>query len=93
MEMDLDRAARLNCLMAAGGRCERCATSDGRLEWHHIITRAIRATRWRPENGVALCMTCHRWYHRSPRLGVAWFVEKYGQGRLDLLRMLRNGGG
>lgn len=93
MEVDLDRAARLACLMSAGGRCERCGGSDGRLEWHHVIGRRCRALRWRPENALALCVACHRWWHAHPQVALRWFAETFGVARLAFLRKLRNGDG
>lgn len=87
----MDRQARLACLMAAAGRCERCGSSDGALEWHHVVTRRLRRLRWRPENALALCQECHRWWHASPRRALRWFVEKFGQCRLDLLLAIRRG--
>jgi 5-methylcytosine-specific restriction endonuclease McrA len=87
----MDQQARLACLMAAGGCCERCGASSGALEQHHVLSRRIRATRWLPQNAVCLCQPCHRWWHASPRRGLAWFVERFGQARLDLIRSLRRG--
>jgi len=87
LEVDMDRAARLACLMAAGGRCERCE-GYGALEWHHIIGRACRALRWLPVNALCLCLPCHRWVHARPRLAQAW-MELRWPGRLAELRRLR----
>ena len=84
----MDSAARLACLMAAGGLCERCGGS-GALEWHHVISRRVRTLRWRPENAVALCLPCHRWWHSGPRAALAWFVAQFGPERLAMLRALR----
>lgn len=75
--------------MAAGGRCERCGDSDCALEHHHVIGRRCIATRWRPENALALCLPCHRWWHASRRRAIRWFVEKFGPDRLELLNRLK----
>ncbi len=49
-------------------RSNRCAVDvgcSGRLEAHHLISRAVRATRHEPENGIILCS----WHHKhSPHL-------------------------
>lgn len=91
LEIDLDRRARTACLVAAGGRCERCGTSDGNLEHHHVFTRRVRVLRWRLENALALCPSCHRWWHASRKRAIEWFVEKFGQARLELLRRILRG--
>jgi 5-methylcytosine-specific restriction endonuclease McrA len=86
----MDQQARLACLMAAGGSCAKCGSAGARLEWHHVITRRVRALRWIPENSVALCVGCHRWYHANPRAALAWFVERFGEARLAYLRSMRS---
>ena len=86
----MDRQARLACLMAAAGRCERCGSS-GALEWHHVVTRRVRALRWRLENALALCPDCHRWWHAHPKVAHDWFVARFGPERLRLLRAIRDG--
>lgn len=91
-ELELDRHARLACLAAAGGRCERCG-SEGALEWHHVVSRRLRALRWLLENSLCLCPSCHRWWHASPRRAALWFVERFGQDRLDRLHELRRKAG
>lgn len=87
LEIDMDRQARLACIMAAGGRCERCE-GYGPLEWHHIITRSCLALRWAPLNGMCLCVACHRWWHASPRRAKAW-LETLCPGRYAELQRLR----
>lgn len=91
LQADLDRAARFECLLAAGGACARCARTDLPLEWHHVIGRRTIALRWHPENALALCMECHRWWHGHPRTALHWFVEKFGEARLALLYAVRDG--
>ena len=86
LEIDLDHHARLACLMAAGGSCEKCGAWGQALEWHHVITRRVRSLRWLPENSVALCVPCHRWWHSHPRLALQWFVARFGEARLAFLR-------
>lgn len=88
--MDMDRHARIACLVAAGGRCEKCGDSSLRLEWHHVITRRVRALRWDPKNAVCLCPTCHRWWHANPAAALEWFVLTFGELRLSMLYRLRN---
>jgi 5-methylcytosine-specific restriction endonuclease McrA len=89
LEIELDHHARLACLMAAGGSCEKCGAWGVPLEAHHIITRRFRALRWTPQNLVALCRPCHLNYHAHPKLGRAWFVARFGEARLAYLRSVK----
>lgn len=49
---------RAAVLRRAGGRCERCGSTDG-VEAHHRVPVAHGGTH-SPSNGKALCWTCHR---------------------------------
>ena len=95
--IERDRMARFACLEAARGSCERCGASDGRLEWHHVITRRVVALRWESANSLALCQPCHRWWHGNPKAALEWFVGRFGINRLEYLhqrlRALRKKGG
>jgi SAM-dependent methyltransferase len=57
----------------------RCAVNQdcsGHLEAHHLISRAIRATRHTPENGILLCALHHKWSpHLSPHGAPLQFAE------------------
>lgn len=54
----------------AGGKCEYCLELKREfkggpgiwLEAAHVIGRTNRATRWKLNNGVALCSGCHAGY-------------------------------
>lgn len=70
----------------AGYRCEYDGTFYGKghrgLHAHHIFSRAIKATRHDPENGVALCYGHHRGFaHRHPLDFHEWIRTLRGEER------------
>jgi hypothetical protein len=69
--------------------CARCGRV-GRVECSHIHSRKHRTIRWCADNAIAKCHTCHRWWHENPTEAGLWFVEKYGQGREDILIEKKN---
>ena len=61
--------------------CLVCGTQD-RLQAHHLIGRAVRATRYKLENGVLLCANHHQWCprlsaHGAPLSFAAFVQEKH----------------
>src|SRR3990167_9832764 len=74
--------------LRASNRCERCGRlyPDGkRLQAAHIVTRARKLTRWKPENGVALCGGDHMAFHRSPEKFFVWLESNRPGARERLL--------
>ena len=76
-------------LIRMDGSCEICGTSEN-LNAHHIISRAKLHTRYMKENGICLCVGHHMFNkdisaHGNSVAFVKWFVDKYGQERLDFL--------
>jgi 5-methylcytosine-specific restriction endonuclease McrA len=51
---------RTAVLRAAGGRCERCGSTD-RVETHHLVPVANGGQHDPALNGAALCWKCHRY--------------------------------
>jgi len=47
--------------------CRVCRRQDRKLEAAHIVGRGAYNTRWRLDNGILLCFTCHQDYdqHRN----------------------------
>lgn len=41
-------------------------------------------------NAKCLCAACHKKWHESPLAAFTWFEEKYGIGRIELLREKMN---
>ena len=65
---EVSHAWRCAVLDRAQGRCERCQNYVGGalLHCHHRIprSRAAKADKWNPANGVALCGPCHDGVHK-----------------------------
>lgn len=57
----LDRLWSL-VIKARDKKCQWCGKKEGKLDAHHIITKARSgfAGRWDIQNGVLLCFYCHR---------------------------------
>ena len=53
----LDR--KWSLLVRAVGECEVCGKTN-RLNAHHLIGRGDLKCRWNLDNGVCLCVSCHR---------------------------------
>jgi hypothetical protein len=64
--------------------CRRCFTEHD-LECAHILPRHYLIIRCDPDNAMALCHRCHRWFTEHPD---AWrtFVEFRHAGRFAVLR-------
>jgi 5-methylcytosine-specific restriction endonuclease McrA len=62
--------AAFSARVRAVGRCQHCGSS-GALQCAHIVSRRYLATRWDPQNAVALCPRCHVYYTHRP---VEWEV-------------------
>lgn len=70
---------------AADNTCERCGNTTRQMHCSHVKPRSNRCVRWDVLNAKCLCSVCHDWWHSNPTESAAWFVNFYGQGRLDLL--------
>ena len=75
---------------AANNVCSKCGIQRDRMECSHIYGRRHRTIRWCKDNAVCKCTTCHRWWHENPTESGAWFINKYGQGVMDILTEKRN---
>jgi len=73
--------------------CEKCGSKPHPkgLHAHHLFTRTIKATRFDPDNGVALCYACHMRAHQYQEDTRAFFAEKMGQARFDALAARAHG--
>ena len=91
-----------DALARAHWRCERCATTAHpyagvRLEVHHVLGRQPVELVNEPENLLVLCKRfgrepgCHDWWHAHKRRALAWFVEQFGEERLERLRAIQRG--
>ncbi len=69
------------------GGCERCLTPYEwkRLQCSHFWGRAKRSTRYLETNAAGLCYGCHRYFTSHPAEHAAWFLNRLGQARYDIL--------
>ncbi len=75
---------------AADYTCQRCNKAYDRskaqgLHNSHVFSRRHRVTRWEPDNGVALCYSCHQWYGGDPVESAPWVEDHLGLGVLEIL--------
>jgi hypothetical protein len=75
--------------------CQWCGASaaDGaHIDTSHILPREYLATRWHPDNAVALCFGCHKRrgksWHSSPLEAVMWLQAKLGVSKCEELLQL-----
>ncbi len=76
-----------------GGVCVRCGSRPHPQGLHcaHIFTRAIKKTRWDPENAVALCYGCHQYLDSHPAAKIEFFEKHLGQERMEALEARAHG--
>lgn len=60
----------------AKGRCEICGATEKVLNAHHIISRKCASTRWYIPNGIAICVSCHRFGKEAAHENPLYFMEK-----------------
>jgi hypothetical protein len=68
LRKELDRLWQRYVVERAGGWCELCQDMEPKAAYcgHHVFTKASSlATRWDPDNGVAVCHGCHIGCHGS----------------------------
>jgi 5-methylcytosine-specific restriction endonuclease McrA len=64
------------------GECACCPTTTRRMNGHHGIPRSHMAHRYRLDNGMCLCVSCHTLGdgvtpHKTPLLWSDWMKENY----------------
>lgn len=82
-----DKATKLHSVLVrarADGRCEWCGEAR-RLECSHIVGRSYNHTRTDLDNGLALCGSCHRAWHRQGPEMLMMIDELIGRPRFDAL--------
>lgn len=72
--------------LRTGYKCEWCPNKA--VHAHHMVHRDNTATRWRLENGVALCKACHDYCDISRATGEALF-RKYRPNDWKVIDALR----
>jgi hypothetical protein len=61
-------------------RCQLClqVRDIKSLDCSHHFSRTSRATRWDPQNCVALCRDCHKWLSDHPTEYVLFMIRRLG---------------
>jgi 5-methylcytosine-specific restriction endonuclease McrA len=87
---ELDALCRRVVFARDGGRCVRCGTAEGLLDWAHVLSRRHPKVRHDPENSMVLCRKDHMAWHDRPIEAAEWFNKTFPDryGRL----VQRNGG-
>lgn len=67
------------------GFCERCGSSNGRMEWAHILPRHYLKVRWDPRDAWCLCSGCHRYVDGLFAAKNALMLDTIGQEVFDEL--------
>lgn len=73
------------------GRCLKCNNS-AYLQWCHVFSRGIEATRWDEDNAWPGCFACHDlWWHRRVQQVAddphEWWREQIGRIRYNALKL------
>lgn len=67
-------------IIRSKGYCEICGTTVN-LNAHHIISRHNKVLRWDLQNGICLCVSCHKFsthsVHNDPLGFMEWFRKNY----------------
>jgi len=62
-------------------KCAMCGETNKQLHAHHLITRSRKCLRWKLENGLCLCASCHKLgaesAHRNPHVFTMRLRERY----------------
>lgn len=69
--------------------CQRCGGRPDPRGLHaaHMFTRRTYATRWDPDNALALCYGCHQYLDSHPEEKERLWLRKLGVKRFDALRL------
>jgi 5-methylcytosine-specific restriction endonuclease McrA len=88
--LKLDALAREACFERDGNKCVRCP--NRKIQWAHVISRRHLCTRWELDNALALCFTCHAWWHSYPSLSGPWFAKNWPERQEHILKLFNAGG-
>lgn len=68
-------------------RCGKYFPEGSRQGIHcsHIFSRRHQSVRFDPNNAVAHCYPCHKWFGGNPIAAARWAGEYLGAGLLDLV--------
>lgn len=81
-----DRAFAVAIKARDGDRCVECGSRDF-VQCAHIVSRRYMATRYDPDNAVALCRSHHMKYTVRPLEWRCWVEGRFGDGHLRKLEL------
>lgn len=71
--------------------CQRCKKKSESVACSHFFGRRIENTRFDPENCVALCYGCHKYFDETNREAYRDFkLEQLGEKRFNALKVRAN---
>lgn len=82
---DADKLFSLFIRNRDGWACRKCGSVQN-IQCAHIVSRRYRATRWSPDNAIALCARDHVKFTYRPLEWEAWIDERF-PGRLEALKL------
>lgn len=90
VNIKLDEAWSLLVKVRANFKCEYCGSSQT-LNSHHIYSRSNLATRWKPINGICLCVNHHTFSskfsaHKTPIEFTQWLESIKGVDFISSLK-------
>jgi len=88
-----DRVFSLQIRLRDGAKCKRCGSVPQApfLECAHHFTRGIKATRFDPDNALALCRRCHEDMDTHPIAKEAFWRSVIGDDRFEALAARAHG--
>lgn len=80
--------------------CEKCNRTNCKLDAHHIQSKMFKNTRFKLENGICLCPTCHKfgnisahkslifyeWLRLNKPFQYEWIVQNYNVEELRSIK-------
>lgn len=76
-------------IIRSKGYCEICGTTAN-LNAHHIISRHNKILRWDLQNGICLCVSCHKFSTHSVHNDPLGFMEFFKKKNPEDYKYLKN---
>lgn len=86
----LDKSARSLCMVPDSVCTDKIPHQcNGGLQWAHIASRRLLATRWAPNGAVPLCARRHAYFTNHPDAWSLWCIGYFGSAEKyeDFLRL------
>lgn len=80
----LERLSKEYMYLRDGRKCVVCGKAE-HLQWGHVFSRRIYATRYDPENYFVQCAGCNLRHTYDPLVYYDWYKQKFGVEKFDNL--------